>query len=137
MLKKIMVFGTFDIFHKGHKNFLEQARKYGDYLIVIIARDENVKKNKGEFSQSSEQKRLTEIKNSKLIDKAVLGNLTDKYKIIKKYRPDIICLGYDQKISVKVLKEKLKEFNLLNTKIVWLKSYQPEKYKSSKFKNNV
>lgn len=128
-----MAFGTFDIFHKGHKNFLEQVWKYGDYLIVVVARDKNVKKIKGEFSQNSERKRLVEIKKSKLVNEAVLGNLMDKYKIIKKYKPNIICLGYDQKITIKQLKEKLQEFNLLNTKIVRLKAYKPNKYKSSKF----
>ncbi|MEA2064950.1 MAG: adenylyltransferase/cytidyltransferase family protein [Patescibacteria group bacterium] len=133
-IKKIMVFGTFDIFHKGHKNFLEQARKFGDYLIVIIARDENVKNIKGGFPQNSELKRLIEIKKSELANKIILGNLSDKYKVIKKYKPDIICLGYDQKISIKELKEKIQEFNLLNTKIVRLKAYCPKKYKSSKFK---
>ncbi|MCK4745158.1 adenylyltransferase/cytidyltransferase family protein [Candidatus Parcubacteria bacterium] len=133
---KIMVFGTFDVFHKGHKNFLGQARKFGDYLIVVIARDKNVKKIKGEFSQNSEQERLVEIKRSRLASEAVLGSILDKYKIIKKYRPDIICLGYDQKIIIKQLKEKLKEFNLLNTKVIRLKAYQTKKYKSSKFKMN-
>ncbi len=130
-----MVFGTFDVFHKGHKNFLEQAQKYGNYLIVIVARDKNVKKIKGEFPQNNEQERFVEVKKSRLANEAVLGNLTDKYKIIKKYRPNIICLGYDQETSIKKLKVKLFNFNLLNTKIVHLKAHYPEKYKSSKFKN--
>jgi len=30
-MKKVMVFGTFDIFHSGHINFLEQARQEGDF----------------------------------------------------------------------------------------------------------
>ena len=46
-MKKVILFGTFDIFHKGHKNFLEQAQEFGDYLIVVIARDKTVKKIKG------------------------------------------------------------------------------------------
>lgn len=133
-LKKVMVFGTFDIFHKGHENFLKQAEKYGDYLIVIIARDKTVLKIKCKLPRNNEKKRLKRVEESKLADKVILGNLIDKYKAIKKYEPDIICLGYDQQVFTESLGEKLKEYNLLNTKIVRLKAFCPKKYKSSKFK---
>ena len=46
-MKKVMVFGTFDIVHMGHIHMFEQAREYGDKLIVIVARDNNVEKIKG------------------------------------------------------------------------------------------
>ena len=129
-----MIFGTFDIFHKGHENFLKQAKKYGDYLIVIIARDKTVLKIKGKLPRNNEQKRLKVIGESKLTDKVVLGSLADKYKVIEKFKPNVICLGYDQVAFTERLKEKLKEYNLLNTKIVRLKAYEPEKYKSSMFR---
>ena len=132
---KVMIFGTFDIFHKGHRNFLEQARRHGDYLIVVVARDKTVEKIKKRLPQNGENSRLKIIKESGLADEAVLGSLENKYKAIEKYRPDVICLGYDQKIFTENLREKLKEFNLSKTKIVRLKSYYPEKYKSSKLRN--
>ena len=131
--KKVMAFGTFDIFHKGHENFLEQARQCGDCLIVVVARDKTVAEVKGNLPQNNEQARLKTVVKSGLADKMVLGNLKDKYKIIEKFKPDVICLGYDQQAFTESLEEKLKEYNLLNTKIVRLKSYCPEKYKSSKF----
>jgi len=55
---KIMLFGTFDIFHEGHRDFLRQAREYGDYLIVVIARDETVKNVKGKLPRNNESVRL-------------------------------------------------------------------------------
>ena len=61
----------------------------------------------------------------KKIDKAVLGFIHDKYKVIKQFKPDVICLGYDQITSL----EELKKFNI---PIIRLKSYKPYKYKSSK-----
>jgi len=131
---KVMAFGTFDILHKGHENFLKQAKKYGNYLIIVIARDKTVLKVKGKLPKNNEKKRLSIMKENNLADKVVLGNLNDKYKIIKKYQPETICLGYDQQIFTESLKEKLKEYNLLNTKIVRLKAYCPEKYKSSMFR---
>ena len=41
-----MVFGSFDLVHKGHVNFLKQAKKLGDELIVVVARDDNIEKVK-------------------------------------------------------------------------------------------
>lgn len=59
------------------------------------------------------------------------GNIDNKFQKIKQYQPDVICLGYDQIFFVDKLKSKLKEFKL-NTKIIRLRAYQPEQYKSSK-----
>lgn len=143
-----MVFGTFDIFHEGHKNFLKQARKYwmpprigvrGDkkvrhdkvYLVAVVARDKTVLEVKGKLSKNNEKKRLMVVKKSGLADEVVLGRINDKYALIKKYKPDIICLGYDQKYFVSGLKKKIKKFNL-KTKIKQLKPYKPSIYKSSR-----
>lgn len=136
-MKKVMIFGTFDIFHKGHINFLKQARKYGDYLIVVIARDKTVKEVKGEFPQSKEKKRARVIKDNTLADEVILGSQTDKYAAIKKYKPAVICLGYDQKFFIDNLKDELLKLKLKNTRVIRLKSYYPEKYKSSKLKNKL
>ena len=130
-MKKVMVFGTFDIFHKGHINFLQQARRQGDFLIVVVARDETVAEIKKQKTRNKEQKRKRILENSHLADKIILGNLGDKYAVIKKYQPDIICLGYDQKVYVDKLKDKLQQFGMEKTRIKKLKHFHPEKYKSS------
>jgi FAD synthetase len=137
MMKKAMIFGTFEIFHKGHKDFFRQAREYGNYLIVVVARDENVLKVKNKLPRNNETERLNKIKESGLADEVVLGDLVDKYKVIKKHKPKAICLGYDQKISVEELKNKLAEFGLDKTEIIRLKSFHPEIYKSSKLGNKI
>jgi FAD synthetase len=131
---KVMVFGTFDIFHKGHEYFLQQARKQGDYLMVVVARDKTIVDIKKQKSMNSEQERLKKISGSKFVYEAVLGSLSNKYAVIKKYWPDVICLGYDQKAFTEDLKDKLKEFGLDGTKIIRIESYYPEKYKSSLLK---
>lgn len=132
-----MIFGTFDIFHKGHINFIGQAKKYGDYLIIVVARDKTVMKVKCQLPQNNEKDRLNLIQESGLADKVVLGDLRDKYALIRKYKPAIICLGYDQKFFINNLKDKLSEFGLNKTKIVRLKSYYPQVYKSSKLKQKM
>ena len=134
IMKKVMIFGTFDIFHKGHENFLKQAKKQGDYLIAVIARDKTVFSVKKQETRNREQERLKILADNKFVDEAVLGSLKDKYAVIKKFRPDVICLGYDQKAFIENLEKKLKDLGLDKTKILRLKSYYPDKYKSSKLK---
>lgn len=135
--KKVMVFGTFDIFHLGHRSFLRQAKENGDYLTVVVARDKTVKSVKKQDTKNKEQTRLENVQKSMLADEVVLGSLGDKYEVIKKYKPDVICLGYDQKFFIKNLKSKLIDFGLIETEVIRLKSYKPEIYKSSKLINNA
>ena len=132
-MKTIMAFGTFDILHPGHINFLRQAKSFGN-LITVIARDRTVYRVKGQLPRHNESERQRAVKFSGIADKVILGSLTDKYAAIKKYRPDVIALGYDQKFFVAELESELKKLNL-NTKIIRLKSFQPKKYKSSILKN--
>lgn len=122
-----MVFGTFDVIHKGHENFFKQARKHGDYLIAVVARNKTVLKVKSRLPRNKEKIRLNNLKKIKLIDKVVLGNIKDKYAVIKKLKPDIICLGYDQKAFTGKLKN-------LGINIIRLRPYKPKIYKSSKIK---
>ena len=52
-MTKVMVFGTFDYLHEGHKDFFRQAKQYGDELVVVVARDETVKQIKGKLQAFS------------------------------------------------------------------------------------
>ena len=126
-----MVFGTFDIIHPGHLDFFRQAKKYGDYLIVVVGRDRTVKKVKGKPPEHNEKERLNQVKKIKLINKVVLGHLKNHYKIIQEYKPEVICLGYDQNSFVEGLSKALKIFKI-KTKIVRLKPFRQDIYKSSK-----
>ena len=60
--KTVMVFGTFDLLHKGHLNFFKQASEFGNNLIVVVARGETVNKVKGKFPDNDENKRVEEIR---------------------------------------------------------------------------
>jgi FAD synthetase len=131
--KVVMVFGTFDILHHGHINFFTQAKKYGNYLIVIVARDKNVRKSKGKNSKYDESTRLVRVRKLKIVNKAKLGDLYDKFKVISEEKPDVICLGYDQKISISDLQKKLGNLEV-KAKVCRLKPYKPEIYKTSKLK---
>jgi len=134
MKKKILVFGTFDIFHPGHEFHLKRAKKYGNELNVVVARDETVKQVKGQYPLNNEQDRFSFINSLDYIDKAFLGCGKDKYSIIEKIKPDIICIGYDQNSFTKDLKPILKKRGL-NPKIIkFKKGFKTKVYKSSKLK---
>lgn len=130
-----MCFGTFDILHLGHLYYFEQARKYGDYLIIVIARDKTKQKQKKRII-FSERERLRMAQSLKIVDEAVLGNVDDHLKIVLEKKPAVLCLGYDQKVSEKWLKQKLAENNFY-PKIMRIKAYQPRRHKSGKIKKNL
>ena len=67
-MKKVLVFGTYDIFHKGHEYFLKESKKKGDYLIVVVARDSTVKKIK-EKQLNNEKFRKKVLMEQEFIDK--------------------------------------------------------------------
>lgn len=135
-MKTVMLFGTFDIFHAGHLSLLQQSRQLGDRVVVVAARDVNVEKVKACRPIHSEKERLKLLQHLTLVDEAVLGDIKDVYKIIRKMKPDVIALGYDQEAFVDKLKIKLIEFGL-NTKIVRLKPYRTATHKSTKIKQQL
>ena len=135
-MKKVLVFGTFDVLHPGHLNFFKQAKVLGDQLCVAIARDKTVKDVKQHHPTQKEQQRLQQIQNCEDVDQAVLGYYDDKYRIIQEIKPAIIALGYDQTHFVDNLELELKK-RKLNCDIVRLKPFHPEIYKSSIIKNQI
>jgi FAD synthetase len=128
-MKKVLAFGTFDGLHAGHVDFFEQAKKLGDYLAVVVARDVTVNEVKGHFPKRSELLRLKAVKQCKLVNEALLGNIGNPYEIIKKIKPDIVALGYDQQAFTKDLAAELKKAEL-SAQIIRLKPHQAEIYHS-------
>ncbi len=127
-----MCFGTFDLLHLGHLSYFEQAKKHGDYLIVVIARDKTKRRQKKRII-FSERERLKMVQSLKAVDEAVLGNVDNHLKIVLVKKPDILCLGYDQKINKKELRRRLAENNFYPA-IIRIKAYQPQHQKSKKIK---
>lgn len=135
-MKKVLCFGTFDGVHPGHLFFFKQCKRLGDHLTVVISRDSTVEEVKKHAPQCGEVKRQQAVSLVPGVDLAVLGDSFDKFKIIKEINPDIICLGYDQKVFVDKLGGKLKEFGL-KPKIVRIPAFNPAIYKSSLMKQRI
>ncbi len=136
---RIMVFGTFDIVHPGHKHFFAQARKlagkHEPFLIVSLARDKNVIRIKGKVPTSNELKRLKRIKALSEVDRAVLGAIGNHIPHIVKEKPEIIALGYDQSAYVGGLRVALSKEGV-KVKIARMKPHLPNKYKTSLLQKN-
>jgi len=94
--RRVLAAGVFDYFHKGHQFFLQEAKTFGDELIVIIARDINVLRIKGFSPSFSECHRLKVVQKSALADEVLLGDEKNLLCSVEKISPDILILGYDQ-----------------------------------------
>ena len=134
-MKKVMTFGSFDILHEGHKSYLKEAKSFGDYLIVVVARDSNIEKFKGRKPKHGEDSRLSELKNLEIVNEALLGNSEDIFKVLEEQKPDIIVLGYDQSTATEEkIKEELNKRGL-SAEVKRAKSHKPHVYKSSKLRD--
>lgn len=131
-MKKVMIFGVFDGLHPGHIYFLTEARRLGDELIVVVARDNAVQELKHKKPKFSEKKRIVALRKVGTVSRAVLGDKKQgTYRVMKRYKPDIICFGYDQKYLEKDIKKKIKEVFLPVIRLVRLKSYRPRAFHTS------
>jgi FAD synthetase len=108
---RVMASGVFDLIHLGHVHYLEEAKKLGDELVVVVARDSTVRKEKHE-PITPEEFRRDLVESLKPVDKAVLGGEGDMFKVVEELKPDIIALGYDQFHDAERIEEELKKRGL-------------------------
>lgn len=119
---KVMASGVFDIVHTGHISYLQQAKALGDELIVVVACDETVRKNKHE-PITPEKMRVHIVESLKPVDKAILGRGGDIFGVVKEISPDIIVLGFDQTFREDDLKKRLAEEGLGHIKVIRAAQY--------------
>lgn len=133
-----MIFGTFDMIHKGHEDMFQQARELGEepYLIVSVARDSAALRHRGFAPQKNEEARRAALAAHPLVDEAILGDEEGYIAHIVAAKPDIVALGYDQEGEyVERLEEELARAGL-SPRIVRLKAFEPETYKTSKLRDS-
>jgi FAD synthetase len=109
-LTRVLATGTFDLLHPGHLLYLESSKKLGDELVVIVARDVNVKHKPKPIV--TEDQRLKMVQALKVVDQAILGDEKDLFRPIEQLRPDIITLGFDQHFDPDTLKEEMARLDL-------------------------
>lgn len=131
--KRVMVFGVFDGLHPGHRAFLQQAKSYGHKLIVVVARDSAVRKLKHKNPRQNERQRVKYVRRVNGVSQATFGDDAEgSYGVIRRFRPDVICLGYDQQRLEKDLRMRMRRRLIPGIRIIHLKPHHPDKFKSSK-----
>lgn len=92
--RRVVATGTFDLLHPGHLYYIEESKKLGEELWVIVARDANVKHKPRPIIP--EEQRLRMVASLKPVDHAILGDKTDMFRPIGEIRPAIITIGFNQ-----------------------------------------
>jgi len=104
-MKKIITYGTFDVFHYGHFSLLERAKSFGDHLTVCVSTDKfNILKKKNSHMNFTE--RVNILKHISLIDDLrPENNWEQKITDIVDLKIDIFVIGDDWKGHFDFLKE--------------------------------
>ena len=114
---RVMASGVFDLIHPGHISYRKQARAFGDELVVVVACDDTVRKQKHE-PITPDYMRARIVENLKPVDRAIVGRNTGNiYEILEEIKPDIIVLGFDQHFDEADLEKKLAEHGFGNIKV--------------------
>lgn len=119
---RVMATGVFDLLHPGHIYFLDEAKKLGDELVVVVARDSTAKRFK-HVPITSEASRVQMVASLKPVDRAVLGNEGNIFAILDELRPDVIALGFDQAHDEAKVQEECRRRGLA-TKVVRLPKFE-------------
>jgi len=130
---RVLVGGVFDILHVGHVHFLKQAKELGDELVVIVANDETVRKQKGREPVNSAEDRAELLKAIKYVDEVYIGSPgTIDYGLVKRINPDIIAIGPDQVFNCERMKKELRKHGIKAEVIRIPYLYKSDRAKTSK-----
>ena len=128
----VIIFGVFDGIHEGHRVFISDAKKEGERLVGIVARDSVVVALKERSPVNNEVMRIKQLLEVPEMDSVFLGDLEQgTYNIIKEIKPDVIFLGYDQKELGDDLSTAIEKGLLPKIEIKFAPPHKPEIFKSS------
>lgn len=140
-MKTVLTSGAFDLIHYGHIRLLEEAKRLGGpdaRLVVIVARDETVRRLKGLPPVIPEDQRRAVVEALKVVDEALLGyEALDMATVIDRVKPDVIAVGYDQD-SIEAMAKKAIEERGLNVEVKRISRFaQNDLDSSSKIKRKI
>lgn len=94
--KRVITFGSFDVFHVGHVNILERAKDLGTYLIVGVSTDKLNFNKKGRYPIFDEQHRFRIVNSLFCVDEVFFEHsLEEKGQYITEHRADLLVMGND------------------------------------------
>jgi rfaE bifunctional protein nucleotidyltransferase chain/domain len=90
--------GCFDILHRGHVEYLEQAKQLGNWLVVGLNSDASVRRLKGDGRPfNCEEDRLAVLFALRCVDEVLIFDEDTPLKLIQTIKPDIVVKGGDYK----------------------------------------
>jgi glycerol-3-phosphate cytidylyltransferase len=96
MVRTVITFGTFDVFHVGHLRIIERAASYGDRLVVGVSADALNRRKKNREPVFTEAERLSIVGALKPVDEVFIEeSLELKRHYIEKYAADVLVMGDD------------------------------------------
>lgn len=95
-MKKVITYGTFDLFHEGHRNLLRRAKELGDYLIVGVTTS-HYDLERGKLNVvNSLLERIENVRNSGYADEIIIEEYEgQKQEDIQRHKVDIFAIGSD------------------------------------------
>jgi len=94
--KVVFTNGCYELIHVGHVRYLEQAKRYGDILVVAVNSDSSTRKLKGEKRPLlPEQERAEILSALGCVDYVVIFDEVDPLSIITYLKPDVLVKGGD------------------------------------------
>jgi glycerol-3-phosphate cytidylyltransferase/FAD synthetase len=121
----VLAGGVFDIIHPGHIYTLNAAKALGDVLVVVVATDSTAVKMKKRNPIHSQEQRQELVNSLGVVDLCLIGQEENIFKTVKRVRPQIIALGYDQIHQEQFITEGCKKIKL-DAKVARLQSPIPE-----------
>ena len=141
MTTTVLAAGVFDLLHYGHIRYLEEAKKTGgpdSRLVVIVARDETVRRQKGSDPIIPEDQRRAVIEALKVVDEALLGfEDMDLDRVLQQVKPGIVVVGHDQE-AIKNQVEKINKAREMQIEIIQVSQFgEDDLNSSSKIKSRI
>jgi cytidyltransferase-like protein len=123
-MAKVMIFGTFDHFHDGHRFLVNKAREKGS-VVVLVAADPTVRMIKGRSPLQPLDVRMKTLASEFPDVRVIPGTTGDFLRPLRVENPDLLLFGYDQRLPPGISEKDLE----------WrwerAEAFQPEIFKSS------
>lgn len=122
--KIVFTNGCFDIIHRGHIEYLNEAKNLGDTLVIGLNSDKSVRKLKGNDRPIINQNdRAFILLNLKSVDYVIVFEEDTPYELIKSVKPDFLVKGGDWKEENIVGSDILKEYGGKTISLKFIDSY--------------
>ncbi|MEM9424297.1 MAG: adenylyltransferase/cytidyltransferase family protein, partial [Spirochaetota bacterium] len=132
MKRTILVFGSFDMLHRGHRYFLERSREYGERMRVVLARDEEIFQFKQRYPAQDFAQRKAALLESGLADEVVRSDLEHGTFYVLRDRPAGIVLGDGQEALAMALEDFFRAHEAVRCPVFHVAPHRRELHSSTR-----